>query len=297
VRIEQERVRDILQRAVADFERNGFSRSVIHQCEHEAPEAFLREGLRVLLDADGTPGYRVLALLLARMADVFQELTDRWKFNRDEAIAVAKRLHRVDPNFDTRMAGPLTDRDRASGRFRLDGEHAERALEILDEISPGRRITPTLRRLTEHPDQRVSSKAALLIGRRLQNLPWARRVITEGTDSRLRANALEAFWGMNSPAVIELFRECLQDWDNRVVGNAIIGLHKAGDPEIFELVSKIAAESKPEFRMTAAWTMGRIGDPTLVSVLVPLAKDCHADVRRAALRSLRRYHGAEKQLA
>ncbi len=290
MKTEQQKIGDILRRAAYDFERNGLSRGAIRKCEQEAPDAFLSEGLRVLQDADDSAGYRFLAVLLARMPAVFQRLCDRWHFNRQQAISIARRLHAVDLNFDTRMSGLLPDRNNTPKPFSLEGEFAERALEILDEISPGRRIIPIMRHLTEHSDSKIASKAGLLIGKRLQNLSWARRVVSEATDPRLRANAIECFWGMNTAAVIDLFHACLDDEDNRVVGNAIIGLHEAGEPEAREMVARIAAQENPNFRMTAAWTMGRIGDPSFLSILAPMAKDPHPEVRRAALKSLRAFH-------
>jgi hypothetical protein len=288
-------VRDILWRACAEFERNGLSRSAIRQCEAEAPVAFLEEGLNVLLEANDSAGYRFLALLLLNSPLVFRQLTNRWKFTRDDSVKVAKRLQRVDQSFDTKLTGALPDRDNTVRPNSLDGEEAERALEILDEISPGRRIVPTIRHLTGHPNPKISSKAALLIGKRLQNLSWAKRVIAEASDARLRANAIETMWGVTCREVIELFRECLQDWDNRVVGNAIIGLHRAGDPETFTLVDAIANDPNPKLRMTAAWAMGYIGDPKFVSILAALARDSQAEVRRAALKSLRGLHIVEKR--
>jgi hypothetical protein len=290
VKTEQNQIGEILRRATRDFERNGLSRGVIGKFEREAPDVLLAEGLLVLLEADESAGYRFLAITLARLPGVFQKLCDRWHLNRQQAIAVAKRLHRVDLNFDTRMSTLLPDRDNRFKPFALEGDYAERALEILDEISPGRRIVPIMRHLTEHPDSKIASKAGLLIGKRLQNLSWARRVVTESADPRLRANAIECFWGMNTTAVIDLFHHCLQDEDNRVVGNAIIGLHEAGDPEAREMVIRIATEKDPEFRMTAAWTIGRMGDSSFLSILSPLAKDRHPEVRRAALKSLRGFH-------
>lgn len=288
-------MRNILRRAAAQFERNGLSRCAIRQCEQEFPEAFLNEGIRILIEADDSAGYRFLAALLVKSPGVFEKVTDRWELTREQALSVSKRLHRADQNFDTKLTGLLPGEDNSYRPFALRGENAERALEILDEISPGRRIVPIMRHLTRHPDSKISSKAALLIGKRLQNLAWARRVITESTDARLRANAIETMWGLNTPDVIDLFRECLADWDNRVVGNAIIGLHRAGEAETMDMAARIAADPSPKLRMTAAWAIGQIGDPALVRVLSPLAKDSHPEVRRAALRSLRAFQIVEKR--
>ncbi len=283
-------VRQILKRAVREFENNGRGRRAIRLCEEEVPETFLDEGLKVLLGSDGSAGYRFLAVLLARSFSVFERLTDRWRFTRAQAVKVAELLQRVDSNFDTRLASLLPDCDDTSKPFGLQGENAERALEILDEISPFRRIAPVMRHLTDHSDSKISSKAALLIAKRVQDLSWAKRVVAESTDAQARAAALETMWGHFGPEVMELFRECLGDEDNRVVGNAIIGLHKAGDPDTSELAARIAEKGNPKVRMTAAWAMGQIGDPSFVPILSVLSRDSQPEVRRAALRSLRSLH-------
>jgi hypothetical protein len=293
---ERERVREILRRATTQFERNGLSRGAIRQCEREFPALFVLEGLHVLIEADDSAGYRFLAVLLVNSPSVFQELTERWQFTKEEAVKVARGLQRVDQNFDTRLAALLPDRHYSIRQFALEGERVERALEILDDISPGRRIVSIMHHLTDHKDPKISSKAALLIGKRLQSFAWARRVIAESTDPRLRANAIETMWGVNTPEAVELFRGCLADWDNRVVGNAIIGLHRAGHSETKQLVAGIAANSNPKLRMTAAWAMGQIRDAALASVLNPLAKDGNAEVRRSALRSLRQLQIEEQKI-
>jgi hypothetical protein len=267
----------------------------MRQCAFETPETFLREGLRILIEADDSASYRFLAILLLANPVIFQELSDRWQWTRDEAIAIAQRLIHFSPNFDERMTDCLPNLSGTPKPFALSMDTMERGLEILDQISPGRRILSKIRHLSGHSDERISSKAALMIGKRSRDLSWARRVIRDAKDSRLRANTVESFWGTKTPEVMELFHEYLRDGDNRVVGNAIMGLHTSGDPTSLEVISKMATGSNPKLRMTAAWAMGRIGDAQFVPVLSRLVKDESAEVRRTALRSLHRIHVTEKQ--
>jgi HEAT repeat protein len=267
----------------------------MRQCAFETPEIFLQEGLRILLEADDSASYRFLAILLAANPSIGQEISDRWQWKREEAIALGQILIRANPNFDTRISNLLPSLQDDDKPFGIDVESAERALEILDEISPGRRIVSMIKHLTAHPHERISSKVALLIGKRSKDASWGRRILKNATDARLRANTIESLWGTNTPDVIELFHECLRDSDNRVVGNAIVGLHTSGDPSSLKAVLRIAGDSNPRLRMTAAWAMGRIGDPSFISVLTGLARDQDGDVRRTALRSLRHIHVAETE--
>ena len=283
---QQARVRAILEAALDGSKWNVSSSAYIRQCGIEEPSIFLSEGLRMLLNGDDSAGYRFLAILLAASPSIYSELSDRWQWPREEAIALARRLLRVSPNFDERMSEVLPVKGKALAPFALTNELAERALDILDEISPGCKIVPKIRRLTAHPDRKISSKAALLVGKRSHDMPWAKEIL-HSEDPRLRANVIESFWGIRDPEAITLLRNYLSDPDNRVVGNAIIGLHQTGDVETVSLVSEIAGRSEPKMRMTAAWAMGRIGDSGFIAPLKLLAKDSDPDVRRAALRSLR----------
>ncbi len=161
-------------------------------------------------------------------------------------------------------------------------------------ISLGKRVVPILSHLTRHPDQKISSKATLLIGKRIQNVAFAKRLILEESDPRIRANAIEAVWGNDSPPVQQLFWECLEDRHNRVVGNAMVGLYLAGEEKINGVVSRFSRDYKADFRMTSAWTMGRMGNADFVPLLSSLIKDQHPGVRSAALRSLQNIRQVEK---
>jgi len=54
-------------------------------------------------------------------------------------------------------------------------------------------ILPLIVRLTDHPDAKVRSKAALLVGRGKPELGWVRSQLAQ-QDARVRANAVEALW-------------------------------------------------------------------------------------------------------
>jgi hypothetical protein len=290
----------ILNRAVAEFDQNRISAVMIRQFANKAPDQFVSIGMDMLLTGTDTAGYRFLALQLLKVPEVLNRLTDPWKFNLAQALILARRFLKVDLTLDIRLARRLPGRNGANGANSgdtLEGGAAERVLDLLDGISVGTRVVPVLNHLTNHPDKRISSKAALLVGKRVQSLAWATRVIAEGGDPRLRANAVESMWGGNSEGTVKFFHACLEDKDNRLVGNAIIGLHLAGAPDASQVVMKFAQGSQPEFRMTAAWAMGRIGDPLFIPLLTPLVKDVQPSVRRAALNALHGIRQSERKQA
>lgn len=286
-------VRGCLERAVAEFQSNPLSAQVMRRFASDTPVIFAPVAVSMLLTATETAGFRYLAMLLVKQPSLFRQLADPLLFTRPQAVTLTRRLMSVDPSLDVRFARQLPARN-GSTPDTINGPAAERALDILDEISLGKRIVPVLSHLTRHPDGKISAKATLLVGKRVQNVAFAKRLIGEETDPRIRANAIEAVWGNDTPPVQKLFWECVEDRHNRVVGNALVGLYLAGEETINGVVTRFANDYKPEFRMTSAWTMGRIGNADFVSTLSPLIKDQHPGVRSAALRSLQNIRQVEK---
>ncbi len=160
-----------------------------------------------------------------------------------------------------------------------------RVLDVLDEISPGPRLLMIVGHLTRHPEKHVASKAALLVGRRLQSREWVERHLAS-TDSRVRANVVESLWSVNSALAAHTFRKCLCDENNRVRGNALVGMHLLGDRSVGWRVRQLTKDSRPRFRQTAAWVIGRLGEPELVPALEGLLIDSDRGVRQASANAL-----------
>ena len=284
---ESERLRKTLSKAVEQFSTDRGSAAEIRRYSETSSEDFVNVGIRLLLEAkEDAPGPRFLATQLLKHPALFSEITDPWLYTAPQSVALGRWLMTVEKTLDIRLARCLPLRTGDHDDCALTGPRAERALEILNEISVGRRVVPVLNHLTLDPDKRISSKAALLVGKRVQSLLWAKRLMAEATDPRLRANTLEALWGMDSPPARQFFRVCLNDDINRVVGNALMGMHLAGESDVAACACRVAKHLKPEFRSTAAWVMGKIGDPAYAAELTLMVKDTDPMVRSAALRAL-----------
>lgn len=290
---EQTLVYDCLERAVAEFQSNPLSRGIMRRFMTDVPAVFGTVAGARLLTAEDTPGYKHLAWLLLQLPTLFTQLSNPANFTRDQATTLARRLMLVDSALDIRFARQLPARN-GNVKDTLEGAAAERALDILDEISPRNRLVPVLSHLTRHPNQKIASKATLIIGKRVSGVAFAIRLMAEETDPRVRANALEAVWGNDSGPVKELFWKHVDDSYHRVAGNAIVGLYLAGEEKVNAVVAGLANDSRQEFRMMAAWTMGRIGNTDFVPTLTPLLKDQDPAVRRAALRSLQNIRNIER---
>jgi HEAT repeat protein len=160
-----------------------------------------------------------------------------------------------------------------------------RVLDVLNEISAGPRLLLILNQLTHHRDPRIASKAVMLMARRVGNNQWVKNRLDSG-DARLRASVVEGLWGVNTAAARKTLWASLEDESNRVVGNALLGLHMLGEPMAGELVRAMLEDKRPPFRWTAAWVMGKTGRDEFVELLQRSLGDGEKAVRHAARRAL-----------
>lgn len=234
------------------------------------------------------PARQFLSALLSSWEQLPRVLADPAILSTRAAQELAQALATHDPQLDTRLARwLLTGVSPEPDPEASDPVRAVRILEILEAISGGGRAVAALIQLLRHPDVRVRSKAALMAGRSLRSGHWAQQRLLEA-DARVRANVVEALWGVQAPGVTEVFKSALRDAHNRVVGNALVGLYRLGDPAAASLLRKMAEHPSPAFRATAAWAMGHLEDPQFLPTLATLLKDPDASVRRNVLRALAR---------
>jgi len=88
--------------------------------------------------------------------------------------------------------------------------------------------------LVNSSNARIRSKARFLIGRRVQNPKWFKEHL-HAMDPRVRANIVEALWGVDSPEMLSILWQATKDSNNRVPGNAMFGLHMLADPAVIPL--------------------------------------------------------------
>jgi hypothetical protein len=187
----------------------------------------------------------------------------------------------AEPLLDVQMAELLLGR---SSHEALDRPRALRILEILDRVSVGTRLTRMIGELVGHADPLVRSKAGMVVGRRI-GFRWIYSHLLEA-DPRVRANMLEALWENREPECMKVFALYRDDGDNRVAGNALYGLYLRGKADAIPSVMRMASHRDPKFRTTAAWLMGKIGQPEFVDVLRRMVNDESRCVKGSALKSL-----------
>jgi hypothetical protein len=198
----------------------------------------------------------------------------------------------LDPFFDVKLAKLLPGR-------REDVHHLPaglvlRIIDILEVISPGSRLLMMVGHLTRHPNEKIASKAALLIGPRIQSCEWIERHLSS-RDPRLRANVVETLWGVRTPFALRILRKCSGDENNRVVGNALVGMWMLGERTVPRFVQRLMYDRRPEFRQTGAWVIGMVRDPEMVPLLETALTDPHQGVRQTAMNAIAKFQKARPE--
>ena len=281
---EENVVRNYLKRAIDEDSRSLFRLRLIQRFAVETPELFVNAAISLLDLDDDSEALRFMIVKLLSQAGLMGVLSDPTRLDKNRAVRVFRRLMKHDRSLDVRLAQTLPDRYSVSQR--LDLPACERALDVIDHVSEGRRIVPILGHLVDHPIPWISAKATLVVGKRVQSVNWVKRLLTLDRSPRDRANALETIWGLSTPQVRELFWDQSKDKSNRVTGNAVFGLHLAGEPQSAPVITRMAQRNEPEFRWTAAWLMGKIKAQEHADLLRQMIKDESPGVRSAVLKAL-----------
>ena len=215
-------------------------------------------------------------------------LCDPARFDLGTARSVAGQLARRYPDVDLRLALELM-------KLSVGDSQVERCLDVLDAVpTAGRRLVIPLAQLMKSGNPSVRAKAARFLGKRVDNLLWARTHFKDA-DARVRANVIESLWGTDSSEVRLLFWKAAEDPNNRVRGNALLPLYRLGALEVLPIIRDLAGHQKTEFRATAAWVMGNTGDFRFGETLRGLRADPDTAVRASALRALVQLKKAESQ--
>lgn len=294
--VNQQIVDTYVDRAVEEFRKNPLATKLLRRFSDEIPDLFCLSALRHLEKPDNPEACRLLSILMIRQPGLFDFLSDPVGGTREKAIRVMKRMMAFDPSFDVRVASRLPDRGGMNHHTALHGRRATRVLDILDEVSAGRRLLPVLSHLVQSDDKHLSAKATLFVGKRVQSVQWAANQL-QHPDPRIRANAVESIWGLAQEEAIAVLENSARDKNNRVAGNGLMGLHILNQPVVFDFIPQLMNSRKWEFRTTAAWIMGRIGYPEFMADLMILMKDENPFVRTSARKAVISIRRAEDSTA
>jgi hypothetical protein len=261
----------------------------MRQMFEAGPAAFFDAALPILRTDRSTHGVQYLVTLLLTKDLMLKAISDPALFSLEEATHLAQTLIRVEPLLDIKMARSLIDVTDPNSKHELDERAASaqgtRVLEILSAISDGTRILPVLSQLLRNPNAWVRSKAALMMGRSNKNHRWVSQQL-EQSDPRVRANAIESLWGVDSEGSRLVFWSALADPDNRVVGNALIALYRLREAACIPLIVDLLKHKSTNVRITGIWVMGESLDQRFSGLLARSFLDPIASVRSAAFRSV-----------
>jgi hypothetical protein len=278
-----------LKALVHGFERDAKgNRDLIRELLDNDRRAFYSTTIEILKSGDDSPGAQYLVALLVANDLLLPALCDP-ALTRERALSLARAALHVDSAADVKLASLLADC--VDGDGPVPPENTGRMLDILGEISDGTRILPSLMRLMRSSNPHLRSKVVLIIGRGSRNVTWAQKRLSEG-DHRVRANAVEALWAVDTEEARNLLRFAAHDQNNRVAGNALIGLYSLGDCSAIPEILKMATHDSSLFRSTAAWAMGETGDPRFIETLAGLLRETNNVVRKRGFAALARIKAA-----
>jgi hypothetical protein len=262
---------------------SGMSRTALQVVISQDREVFFEAALALLQEM---PEARKRPAAYARICEqpaFLRELVRPERFTLARLIQVCGQIIQYDKRLDIRLAALLPGR--YEDRHQLPPLTIVRVLDVLNEISVGPRLILPLSHLTDYAEPAVAERAVVLLGRRIRNSAWPHRRLSS-TEEGVRAGAVEALWGIPSPAACAAMWNCVSDHSPRVVGNAIFGLHLLGEAGVDQLVSEMIHDARALFRSTAAKVAGKIGKQEFAALLQQAAADADPGVRLAVKRAL-----------
>jgi hypothetical protein len=204
---------------------------------------------------------------------------------------VTRALIASDPLFDTlqllrNLMGP-------EGQGNGDMQARAELLAALAVACQKTRLFPIVSDLLKKTDASFNSRAVLSIGRTAGAQEFLFKQ-TEDPDPRVCANAIEALWVHGSPEVEQLFQKMRHRGHQRIVANALIGLHRQGSLEGLRGLAEMGRHPSAAFRASAAWAMGHLADTRFTPILKTLLREPPGPVHRNALMALQKLQSARQ---
>ncbi len=285
-------IADISQAVEAFAEHDPASKKLLDQLSSADPLKFFAAGFHVVATARSSAGSQYLVLLLAKDKRLGNWLLDPKACTLKEATAVAgvaadARVH-LQATFEMALNKALQNQASAA-----NGDRILRILNLLEAIGSQSCWNSFQVELMAYPDKVVRSKAALLIGRSSKNADWIVRRLLD-RDPRVQANAVESLWGLDGAETKQHFLEALKSKNNRVFGNAALGLYRLGDPTIIHVLLEATQHPEPLFRLSALWAIGQTQDPRFLPALALQFKAAQGKLRLAVAGAMSRIRQREQ---
>jgi HEAT repeat protein len=273
---------EALRLAVESFDINPLAaRRAIASLLGAGSPALFSTAVAMIREPRRTPAYRCLLDVLIENERLLEAICDRNQLTVPEAAELVKGLSQSEPLLDVKMLRNLLERmakDEGDSTAILVRE----LLAVYDHAGLGSRLMTLFVQLLRKQDVQIRSKVALLVGRASKQVAWA----IADRDPRVRANAIESLWGVNTNSAKTILWKAVRDCHQRVAGNALLGLLLIGERGAEDEVKRMARQGSAEFRASMAWVMGQSKTRGFLSLLEEMTKDAAENVRLNASKAI-----------
>jgi hypothetical protein len=164
---------------------------------------------------------------------------------------------------------------------------ALRVLDLVGEFPAHPLNWRSLMRIHEDGDKATKMKCVTLLAR-LRFADSAGIASFKRSEPRVRANIIEALWGVEREETSACLELAIDDEDNRVAGNACLALYNTGDARALARLAEMLRSPEPSRRITAAWVIGQCRDGRFAGRLLEGLRGELPALRRNSIASLAR---------
>jgi hypothetical protein len=270
----------------------GIREELMHRFQRD-PAAFAREALSALRTEEASLGLKQLAHMLVQKNLLTDAISDPGECGREEATAIARNVSKMDIHVEGELELLLGRMLKSENPY--SGKIVIRILDILAALSCSNMVVRREAELMAHSDAHVRSKAIRIIASIRKGRSWAVSRLSD--DSRIQANAVEALWSANDENCDGIFAVASRSHNNRVAGNALIGLYRRSDVTCIAGIMAMATHADPVYRSTGAWAMGQTEDPRFLPFLADAFANAPANERHWIVRALSRIRKRQRLTA
>jgi len=192
---------------------------------------------------------------------------------------VARRVVKILRNMDNRVTSDIIKTMRSYLNKPSASGIILKGLGILWDIASEDDLAPFLVTLFSSDDPKVRSKVILLLGKLSDKFAVVKTAL-QHSDARIRANALEAIWGEDTPETRGIFASCLNDSNNRVRANAAKGFHEIGDERGLKTLLEMVHDKDKMMRASGAWALGEVREVSVINTLQSLQENDPEEIVR-----------------
>ena len=229
-------------------------------------QAFCAASIKVLASVQDSAGARFLMYLLTKEKLLTAGLLDPGTCSLKDAVSAARSIDgmgsRLQPALEMALSRALQGHATPER-----STHVLRILELLGTITTQNCWPSFQSELMAHPDARVRSKAALLIGKSTKNTAWIGRSLMD-KDARVQANAVEALWSLDAGEARPFLSTALRSRNHRVSANAALGLYRLSDVKVVRPLLDMVRHSDPLFQASGLWVIAETEDPRFIPFLM-----------------------------